>query len=559
MKLILTCLQFFIFLSLTAQSPILIKDIVPGTGGSTTPPLSGEFTLDSLYFFRAAAQPNDVQYWVTDGTSDNTHFLKSIVPQNTSFTYQSHLFNHNHVAYFVSSDNINGNEGIWRTDGTTDNTYKFMDQCGIYCSRDYNNIVLGDKVLFTGTDSLGEELWITDGSISNTQLVKDILIGKNGSNPDRFIRFNNEIYFTADNNGANRELWRSDGTPDGTHLFIDLNNTDTLGSNPFVQGVVNNTLYFTARGSASTGRELWKTDGTVNGTLLVKDINQGSGDGLSNGFAAVLGNDLLFPAFDSIHGREWWLTDGTEGGTRLLKELINSNTFGSGFRIINATDSLVIFWINDVIHGPEMWRTDGTPEGTYLLKDIYPGPQSSLQSPILPNIKYKNRVFFPAVDDVYGMEIWETDGTTAGTKRLTDMYYFNVFGDDSRKDNLQVINNYLYFTAATGEYGYEVWKLLIDIPVATQNPANPAQLNVEVYPNPNTGNFHFTGFLERPSSMQARLLDLQGRVLFTQQFEQLDGAFLRHIEAPQLPTGLYLLNIQTEQGTRTLPISIVKN
>lgn len=561
MKIAFT-LAIFVLMETVAfsQAPILIRDIVPGIGGSTTPPLSGSFTLDSLYFFRAAAQPNDFQYWVTDGTTDKTHLLKSIVPQNTGLTYQSHLFTHKHIAYFVSSDNMNGNEGLWRTDGTTDNTYKFMDQCGVNCSRNSNNIILGDKVLFTGTDSLGEELWITDGSMLNTQLVKDILIGKKGSNPDRFIRFNNEIYFTADNNGANRELWRSDGTLNGTNLFIDLNNTDTLGSSPVVQGVVNNTLYFTATGSASTGRELWKTDGTVNGTLLVKDINQGSGDGLSNGFAAVIGNNLLFPAFDSIHGREWWLTDGTEGGTHILKEIITSNTFGSGFRILSATDSLVIFWVNDLVHGQEMWRTDGTSAGTYLLKDIYPGLQGSIEtSNITPNIKYKNRVFFPALDDVYGKEIWETDGTTAGTKRLTNMYYFNVFGDDSRKENLQVINNYLYFTAATDEYGYEVWKLLIDTPVATQNPANPAQLNVEVYPNPNTGSFHFTGFLERPSSMQARLLDLQGRVLFTQQFEQMDGAFLRNIEAPQLPNGLYLLNIQSEQGTRTLPVSILKN
>ncbi len=546
--------------ALNAQNPILIKDIVPGTGSSTIYVPESSFTLDSLYFFLSTVQSQENQYWMTDGTEDGTKLLKPIEPIVGGSRFYHHTFKN--IAYFLNYDFsiADGVRELWRTDGTAENTYKFLDTCNLYCSLQSNYIEYKNQILFTGFSSNGDELWITDGTIQNTKLLKDIIPGAIGGLPQRFFEFNSIVYFSADNNGKNRELWQTDGTSVGTKILLDLNNNDSLGTDPIILGVYGNNLYFSAVGSVSTGRELWKTDGTITGTNLVKDINTGSGDGVLNSSFAVIGNSLLFPAFDSIHGREWWLTDGTESGTRLLKELINSNTFGSGFRIINATDSLVIFWINDLIHGPEMWRTDGTEGGTYLLKDIYPGSQGSLQSTtIYPNIKYKNRVFFPALDDVYGMEIWETDGTTAGTKRLTDMYYFNVFQDDSRKENFQIINNYLYFTAATDEYGYEVWKLLIDTPVATQNPANPAQLNVEVYPNPNTGSFHFTGFLEKPSFMQARLLDLQGRVLFTQQFEQIDGAFLRHIEAPQLPTGLYLLNIQTEQGTRTLPISIVKN
>ncbi|MDX2281209.1 MAG: T9SS type A sorting domain-containing protein [Saprospiraceae bacterium] len=442
---------------------------------------------------------------------------------------------------------------MWRTDGTSIGTEIFMGSCGSNCSNEPNNTQYLGGQLFTGTDSLGDELWFTNGLLSETKQIKDIFPGPKDGAPQRFGLFKDKVYFSAKYNSTNRELWVTDATLDGTKMLKDINSDTLVGSDPIVIGKSNDYLFFLAK-TLDSGRELWKTDGTPEGTKLVKDINPGLADGVNDITSAVVNNKFLFVANDGVHGREWWVTNGESDGTFLLKDIALSSDFLSGYRILLANDSIVIFWVNDLVHGREIWRTDGTTNGTFLIKDIFPGTESSIQEYNLYSAIYKNQVFFPASDNYLNEQIWVTDGTISGTKKLTDMY-----STDSFKRGLQIINNYLYFTAATGEYGYEVSKLLIDIPVATQNPANPAQLNVEVYPNPNTGSFHFTGFLERPSSMQARLLDLQGRVLFTQQFEQIDGAFLRHIEAPQLPTGLYLLNIQTEQGTRTLPISIVKN
>jgi len=64
----------------------------------------------------------------------------------------------------------------------------------------------------------------------------------------------------------------------------------------------------------SSGRELWKTDGTRDGTVLVKDIRPG-GDGSSPLNFAALGDKVFFYADDGIRGAELWGSNGTDAGT----------------------------------------------------------------------------------------------------------------------------------------------------------------------------------------------------------------------------------------------------
>ncbi|WP_298360412.1 ELWxxDGT repeat protein [Runella sp.] len=78
-----------------------------------------------------------------------------------------------------------------------------------------------------------------------------------------------------------------------------------------VTGVIGNTLYFRADESIN-GQELWKSDGTEQGTVLVKDIAQGDryASSYPNSFFSHKGN-IYFSIFPS----GLWRSNGTLEGT----------------------------------------------------------------------------------------------------------------------------------------------------------------------------------------------------------------------------------------------------
>src|SRR6185436_17440160 len=53
-------------------------------------------------------------------------------------------------------------------------------------------------------------------------LVKDIHAGAGSSEPGGFTRLGNVVIFAASDTEHGRELWRTDGTPQGTSLLMDI-------------------------------------------------------------------------------------------------------------------------------------------------------------------------------------------------------------------------------------------------------------------------------------------------------------------------------------------------
>src|SRR5262245_16176327 len=78
-------------------------------------------------------------------------------------------------------------------------------------------------------------------------------------------------------------------------------NTTPVGSNP--EGIIElgGVGYFSATGRG-LGAELWRSDGTPAGTALVLDINPGAGPSSPSSLTRV-GSRLFFQADDGAHGR----------------------------------------------------------------------------------------------------------------------------------------------------------------------------------------------------------------------------------------------------------------
>ena len=69
----------------------------------------------------------------------------------------------------------------------------------------------GYKAFFAAADAThGEELWVTDGTVAGTKMVKDIHTGVSGSDINWMARFNDKVVFAANDGTNGMEMWISD-------------------------------------------------------------------------------------------------------------------------------------------------------------------------------------------------------------------------------------------------------------------------------------------------------------------------------------------------------------
>ncbi|MBI4583171.1 MAG: hypothetical protein HY717_04030 [Planctomycetes bacterium] len=114
----------------------------------------------------------------------------------------------------------------------------------------------------------GLELWRSDGSPEGTVLVKDIYEGPDDSNPREFAMVRGILYFSARDAGHGAELWRSDGTAASTVLAADLK-SGPESSYPAGLVELNGLLCFAAEGDAGR-RELWALRPEITATLFIR-------------------------------------------------------------------------------------------------------------------------------------------------------------------------------------------------------------------------------------------------------------------------------------------------
>jgi ELWxxDGT repeat protein len=307
-------------------------------------------------------------------------------------------------------------------------------------------IEFGGKIYFQASNATqGIELWVSDGTIAGTSMIKDINAGAGSSIPENFIIASGKLYFTADDGSGVSQLWTTDGTSLGTVKVKSIAPTLLTVSNGILFFVANDGVY---------GSELWKTDGTSAGTVVVKDIRSNS---LSSSPKSLtnLNGVLYFTADDDGTGdMDLWKSDGTDAGTVKVKDLNNiSNTPLSNF--IAAGDK-IFFTVKVSGYGRELWKSDGTSAGTIMVKDIRVGNGDSFVETLPSNfVAIDNSLYFVADDGASGKELWKSDGTEAGTVMIKDIWSGS---NGSLPDNLTNVNGTLFFTAENSSVGTELWK-----------------------------------------------------------------------------------------------------
>ncbi len=243
----------------TAGGTMLLKDINTSTSTSGSDPMNFCVYNSNLYFKADAGNSgNEGELWMTDGTTNGTVLVKNIYP--TGDAQANHLNVLNGKLYFTAIDGINGSE-LWTSDGTTNGTTLLKD-INPGSSSSYGDLftMFNNKLYFQADDGTdGFELWVTDGTALGTILLKDINLGSGDSYPGYFTALGSKLYFRAYSGSDGNVLFASNGTTIGTYSLSPLNpNSDPLGcANAFA--TLNSALYFNADYDASNC-EVWKLD-----------------------------------------------------------------------------------------------------------------------------------------------------------------------------------------------------------------------------------------------------------------------------------------------------------
>jgi ELWxxDGT repeat protein len=276
--------------------------------------------------------------------------------------------------------------------------------------------VLGDSLYFTIDDGeSGAQLWKSDGTPQGTDVLPDPAPGPPASDPQVIGRLNGLDYVVAADDSGGIGLWVVDGRAIGTKPAVEF----PAGSSPGGFTLFDGRFYFSAA-DVDHGGELWVTDGTSEGTGMVQDLWPGPGSSNPNDLT-VSGDSLYFFAF---------LPDGSTGLFRLKSGsdaallirsfqpvVINNGRFPEPIYPgeLTPVGSTIFFLGTDPQGtGAELWKTDGTTSGTVLVRDINPGIANSIPFLLVAGI---GKVFFQAFDES-GPWLWTSDGTAAGTHRV---------------------------------------------------------------------------------------------------------------------------------------------
>ncbi len=457
-----------------SSDPYLFKDIVPGTGWSQP---SNFVKYKDYMYFSANDSAHGYELWRSDGTITGTVMFMDILTGSQSSVPRGLSVMDD--ALFFSAHVAEGSEerSVWKSDGTLSGTIR-IPNAKTNCDIDmvcYDMANLNNLIYFYGGDQEhGYELWRTDGTLTGTMLIKDINPGSGSSGIVQLKNVSGTLYFFAYDGIHGYELWKSDGTSDGTLLVKDINpgsssSPDAFGESTTVD--MGNKLYFKANDGIH-GYELWKSDGTPDGTQMVKDIRPGL-YGSTPVYLTRYDEELFFYAIDDIHGRELWKSDGTTYGTTMVKD---TRPGSEGLRNLCA----VLGQIGPIHQGylyyeassqtdRQLWRTDGTEAGTTYVMDLAPEtdlqPGCTRRHTSINNLLYVYRY----VDGQNG--IWKSDGVSSPTLIVTGVS--PVWSRNPLLDDF--INNTYFFSANSNSYGNELWAIpvttysALDLSLSSQN------------------------------------------------------------------------------------------
>jgi len=254
--------------------PWITDGTIPGTfqlmdiytGSNPSDPALFCAVGDSMVYFVARSAAEGKELYVTKGSIAETKLLKATNP-GTAGGSPKNFTAYDGRVFFRADDGVNGTE-LWITDGTSAGTQLFMDiepgtgssGNGYTDPHDEDMYVFDGKMYFSATQTPhGDELWVSDGTVTGTSMVKDIHPGSTGSTVVYFQSYHDNLYFRASDGTFDIQLWRTDGTNSGTMRMVCDSTSGYYPLNSTYEYIVfQDALWFRSLYAKTAGNELWK-------------------------------------------------------------------------------------------------------------------------------------------------------------------------------------------------------------------------------------------------------------------------------------------------------------
>lgn len=539
----------------TTSGTNLVKDLNPGSGGTSIQNVGQ--TNTKVFFSATTSTAIGSELYVTDGTTSGTYFIKDIYSGAGNSNCKNFIDAGSGNIFFVANDGINGEE-LWKSDGTSAGTQLVKD---IRTGSGFSNItmvnMIGNILFFKANDGVnGSELWRSDGTIAGTYLLNDI----NPGSGDLIIYhkevYNNKLFFfsSLDATSGNVQLWESDGTISGTivnNTVPGLMGTNSIFSNLFK---FNNELYFFTSQSyypsvSIDSIRLFKITNTITNISHIKSIGLPYYPHFIPSIKILQENagKFLFHLSTVTSSQKYiGISDGTAAGTMISHTSAHSfmQEFNDGGPPIPFVNNK---WVTLMDYGnvAEFHTLDATTGSSSLLKDINPsgGPVQNIVSDwYYRNLIYCNKMYFVADDGGTGPELWESDGTTGGTKLTLDIFpgastsmYFIGLGFNDNQVILIGSGDHIFFYASNGINGFEVWAIQTCNPIGI-NEINPKNKSI-VYPNPTTDKVKINS---EEVIIEISIYDVNGKLI--KEIKNIHSPSYE-INVSDLRSGLYLAKI----------------
>ena len=429
-------------LPLQSQTASLVEDLQAAPDAESRIPHDvGTFGESAL--FQVFESPSlGSQMWASDGTASGTRPILDAGEDRAFFigTIGRVIF-------------LRSGLSLWRSDGTRDGTFRLRGPGTLQLGGGFDATgplfaFAGGSLYFVGcTDDLGCEIWRTDGTQEGTRIVQDLTpdrdspireIGVAGGRVfvlleselrvvepqgtrlllsfqqrgvDLWASARNRLFFQVGN-----AVWATDGTTAGTHRLMESAVPDS--SWPMTAALGG--LYFVA---SESGRvwEIWKSDGTPRGTRRISDLPDHIGvfEPYNLQFAAEIGDSLLFVgATEHISNWRLWKLSVQSGTVVPVGEArVRSELFRVGSRVLFALNGE---------EGCDIWSADGKGKTTRLVTGLSCG--TFAPENLVPYVISGNHLYFSGFTS-NALQIWRSDGTTAGTELLLSVRNSGAFRD----------------------------------------------------------------------------------------------------------------------------------